>query len=437
MSYDEVVVLEKPLQHLGLGDWNSRVSQLRNVAETKNDTAFQMRHDARTLRNETRIEADWTNYQTNIALSERKAEIERWRITIQQMLRRIENEMQLLREEKATTERELQAMTIPLAVISECLSARDGRLGSELTYDEADIELKKELSIVENNMKQLRDQCQGTWDKLNRLEDVHFKLSLEITNKIEAEEVDIAQIDLNKFAACITFKPDPIRNPKNCVTYEAWLDHTKNIKQMADNELADTYAIRESLFVCREKAKNILKAQSDKTEQTLRKRIFEIQRARNELAWQKFKQAEEIERVKCEIKTLEQALLDKTNSLKLAETRLENRAQRSGIELCLDEAHEKLVDEVIRLRNIRRLLNEKIDCAKTNLNSLAVHLIKLEEDLNNKQHALMTDIRSLDLRCQLKKGPTDTQTDRNIKLVKMEDEIPNSHKEILSSHNLL
>lgn len=58
---------------------------------------------------------------------------------------------------------------------------------------------------------------------------------------------------------------------------------------MGENELADTYAIRESLFVGRENARNILNAQHERTEHTIRKRIFETQKARNELEWQKLK----------------------------------------------------------------------------------------------------------------------------------------------------
>lgn len=61
------------------------------------------------------------------------------------------------------------------------------------------------------------------------------------------------------------------------------------MKLLADNELEDTYAMRESLFVCREKARNILNAQQERTEHTIRKRIFETQRARNELEWQLLK----------------------------------------------------------------------------------------------------------------------------------------------------
>lgn len=47
--------------------------------------------------------------------------------------------------------------------------------------------------------------------------------------------------------------------------------------------------MRESLFVSREKARNILNAQHERTDHTIRKRIFETQRARNELEWQQLK----------------------------------------------------------------------------------------------------------------------------------------------------
>lgn len=71
MALQSLLVLEKPLQHLSLSDWNSRVNTLRNVADARRNDAFNIRHSSRTLRNETRIEGDWTNYETNEALAER------------------------------------------------------------------------------------------------------------------------------------------------------------------------------------------------------------------------------------------------------------------------------------------------------------------------------------------------------------------------------
>lgn len=73
------------------------------------------------------------------------------------------------------------------------------------------------------------------------------------------------------------------------ITYEQWLEKCEATKRMAEEELRDTLRLRESLFVARERARNTLRAQTDVTNYTLRKRIYDTQRARNELEWQKMK----------------------------------------------------------------------------------------------------------------------------------------------------
>ncbi|EDV98354.1 tektin-B1 [Drosophila grimshawi] len=433
MAFHSVVTMEKPLQHISLADWNARVARLRNVADARRSDAFALRHSARTLRNETRIEGDWANVESNEALADRITELNSWREIISKTFERIEDEIKLLLDEKTLTERELDALAGPIAVVSEVLTMRDSRLGSEMTYDEADREIKNELAILENNQQLLAERCQRAWEKLTRLEEVRYKIGMEIENKVEAVDLDTVQLALDRNSATLSYKPDPLRNPKNCCSYEAWLGHVKSMKLLAENELTDTSAIREALFVCREKARNMLQAQQERAEYTIRKRIFETQRARNELEWQKLKMKEEMENAVCEINALEDALRDKSSSLKLAETRLENRAQRSGMELCLDHAHDTLCTEVEKLREIRRSLRAKIDDARANYNLLSDHAQKIDVDLENKQHSLMTDIRALDLRVRLRAGEfglkvtsPSGQTDRNIVLTHMEQEIPKS-----------
>lgn len=212
--FQSVVTFEKPLQHLGLGDWNSRVNQLRNVADSRREEAFQLRQAACTLRNEARIQTHWDTYHNNALLTDRIAEVDRWRETIQACYNRIVKEMAAMKEEKALTERDLEALITPLSVVSECLTMRDCRLGSELTYDDGDTELKKELSVIENNQRILRDQCQAAWEKLNKLEEVRFKLELDLTDKHEAEEIDKHQLELDKHCTNISFKPEPMRVPR-------------------------------------------------------------------------------------------------------------------------------------------------------------------------------------------------------------------------------
>ena len=73
------------------------------------------------------------------------------------------------------------------------------------------------------------------------------------------------------------------------ISNQQWQDKCEATKQMAINELQDTLRLRESLFVARGRARNTLRAQTDVTNYMLRRRIYDTQRARNELDWQKMK----------------------------------------------------------------------------------------------------------------------------------------------------
>lgn len=57
------------------------------------------------------------------------------------------------------------------------------------------------------------------------------------------------------------------------------------MQTIANNEMESSCRMRESLFVAREKIKNSLKSQQEISEYTLRRRIFDTQRIRNEFEW--------------------------------------------------------------------------------------------------------------------------------------------------------
>lgn len=65
--------------------------------------------------------------------------------------------------------------------------------------------------MVESVKKLLVERCQKAWEKLNKLEEVKFKLHLEIDDKAEAIDIDKDQLTLDKNCANISFKPDSLR----------------------------------------------------------------------------------------------------------------------------------------------------------------------------------------------------------------------------------
>ncbi|XP_066256873.1 tektin-2 [Euwallacea similis] len=421
-----VVTYEKPLPHIGLDDWLAKQWELQQINDERRKDAFNLRHEARQLRNETNIKADWDTYHNNVRLGDRVTELDRWKAVLESCLKRIDKEMGSLKDEKYETEKQIESLGIPLEIISECISMRDNRQGSELTHDEGDTELKKELCVVEGAKKMLIERCQTAWEKINKLNEVRFKLNLHISDKQEAIDIDKDQLTLDKNCATISFKYDPLRIVKNSIPYEGWLEHSRHVKLLADDELVDTLRLKEAVFVVRERVKNDMLAQRDRVDFILRKRIYQTQKARNEIAWQQLKMREEMEKVKKEIHTLEESLQTKTEALKLAETRLENRSYRPGFELARDEAERGLKDEVTQLRQTRKDLQDKISQAKATLNALEDQQVATDREFDNKNQSLMSDIRCFDLRARLRQrefaGPA-SQTDRNIQLTRMEKEI--------------
>lgn len=77
-------------------------------------------------------------------------ELSRWKDTLADLLQKLLIETRMLSDEKADTEKEIESIDHPLRIVSECISIRDCRRGTELTYDETDIELKKELCTIAN-----------------------------------------------------------------------------------------------------------------------------------------------------------------------------------------------------------------------------------------------------------------------------------------------
>lgn len=53
--------------------------------------------------------------------------------------------------------------------------------------------------------------------------------------------------------------------------------------------MTESKELRETMFKSREQAKNQMYAQSQEVEMFMRRRVYDIQRARNEMEWQKTK----------------------------------------------------------------------------------------------------------------------------------------------------
>lgn len=67
---------------------------------------------------------------------------------------------------KEQTEQALAATSVPLEVSSECLTLRDSRRGFELAHDPVDVQLKKEVELIERVQQVLQQRIEKAFEHL-------------------------------------------------------------------------------------------------------------------------------------------------------------------------------------------------------------------------------------------------------------------------------
>ncbi len=100
---------------------------------------------------------------------------------------------------------------------------------------------------------------------------------------------------------------------------------------------------------------------------------------------------DEIARQENNIIELKKAIKAKEAPMKVAQTRLNDRSFRPGIELCRDPAHTQLVGEVLEISQSIDALMKQLAEANENLNTLHDDRMMLEKEIAMKTKSLYTD----------------------------------------------
>ncbi|XP_050522482.1 tektin-2-like [Daktulosphaira vitifoliae] len=390
-----IVVLEKPMPKISKPDWLNKISELKEISDVLMSKNFKLLNDSHKLRNNTDITLCWNTEHTNKSIVESQTQLLKWKNSIQEYYKKLEKEVTILKSEKNLSERILEFLHINFSVINHCMSIRDERGGSDLCYDIADIELKNEKNMLESMKKELTEKCYVAWEQICNLENLCIKVAEDIENKNRSITINS---ELFKDLKHISLKPDPLRIPNDFIEYEMWLQLCNNLKLKIETELNYSKMLRETMYVFREKIKNDIRAQNDEVNLTLRAKIFETEKLKNELYWQKLKMEGEKEKLLKEIENLEIAVDSKLYLKQLAETKCEQKLYRISSERCIDKTTHELHKEIFELNYTTRLLTAKLQKTREMFHILTRHINLIDEELKNKTHALSTEQKCLQYR---------------------------------------
>ena len=89
------------------------------------------------------IKTRWTQHTNNSNLQQRISDITTWKETLEKTLSDTEKEMDQLMVVKSIAEKALEVKGMPLDVVIDCLSLREGRVSIDNVRDEVEAELNQ------------------------------------------------------------------------------------------------------------------------------------------------------------------------------------------------------------------------------------------------------------------------------------------------------
>ncbi|PAA69953.1 hypothetical protein BOX15_Mlig027076g1, partial [Macrostomum lignano] len=394
-------------------DWFTNAYAISSNAERQREASDQVRQEARFLRNETDNKTKWDQKDNNTRLADRVDVIRKWKEILEQTLGDLDAEIAKLSESKEQTEEALERKNLPTDTVNECLTVRDGRRSIDNVEDEIEHQLRKEQEVIAKAKRNLQQKVDEQFEQLCVLQEARQQILADLQNKNIALGIDIDQYNLNEQSPNISYKPNPTRVPKGSTTPQQWEDFSRYNVDRAKAEIASSGRLREAAHRTIHDTDNDLESQRQASDYALRKRLHEEEQAKDELEWQKQQTEDEIAELERDIRALEEAIKAKIPPAKLAETRLENRTTRPGVELCRDAVQYGLTDEVQQIKASKDALYDKLKQARHNLDGLQKQLDRINADLAEKTNSIMLDRRTADVRNRLATKPI-TQTDGNM-----------------------
>ncbi|PAA74348.1 hypothetical protein BOX15_Mlig031898g1 [Macrostomum lignano] len=379
---------------------NERQSnRVRSAAEQSNRNAWSTMRDTEAL---TRVrQADVTE-----KLSKRVEDIEYWKLQLASEAKLNSAETEDLVEHIQVLESYLAYTAKPLNVTEVCLAHREQRTDIDLVHDEVERQLHRELECIRKCQDQMRRMVEKSTAQLSVNWAALQQLNKDLRNKTQAQSIDGKIIHLGNQSPGIDFRPGA-ESAERCVSIpHSWARHSQeNIgKSHACRAASERQCkgIADLLRACA----NEMWSQFIAVNAAFAPRIREVTDVRNGLQAQLQGTLQEIADAERSAAQLRRAIEDKAAPMKVAQTRLEERARRQDMESCNDTPMIALQREVADLHESLSSLAHRLKSVESALVRLHSNRDKLESDIRVKENSLLIDVK----RCMaMRKAPRGAQ----------------------------
>lgn len=332
-----------------------------------------------------------TQKDVNKKLSQRVDEMKYWETEAENYLETIKDEIVRLVAFRSRLEKGMEACKEPLHISQQCLAARQKRRGVDLTHDDAEKELMKEVEVIEGAMVLLSRTMEQATEQLRLNRKMKYNLEKDIKDKSMSIAIDNHNSELTSNSKGNRFKPGVTKVCPNSTSREEWMDFTNTNILEAEKQRQTSKAMRTVIDGLLQATNNDMQRQKDATDDALQRRVSETRDAKEKLEDHLRRVKKQITEMEDNIARLLKAIADKEAGLKLCHTRLENRSFRPGIELTRDPPQFRLIEESVIIGQALDTLQERLASSRCSLVGLDRKRVELEEELAIKSNTLFID----------------------------------------------
>ncbi|XP_058124365.1 tektin-1 [Anopheles ziemanni] len=341
---------------------------------------------------ETKHTTEESKSEVDFRLQERIEDIRFRRDELQQQKKEAHIEEEALKVYKRRTIdaiNTLREIAVPLC--QKCIVLREGRQGTDLVNDGVDRELRKELDVTEGGIALLEKVLEQCVEQIRRLRATIYLLDRDLADKDRSIRIDEKNLELrpNQMEMKVYAGRVPL-DPYNS-TDEEWIMVTnKNIEATA-KEINSAQPLRSYIDQLLKQVAEDIRTQVERTNAAFRQRTAELRYTKVKLENVHKETVRQVNELTRTVTRLEREIAEKEGYVALAQTRLANRSQRPGIELCRDNVYEGLKRELAALRETIAKLDGSLVKSKATLRYLLNTQVMQEEEINLKTQSLRID----------------------------------------------
>ncbi|CAG9762199.1 unnamed protein product [Ceutorhynchus assimilis] len=392
LSHEHIVIVRPPPPRYTLNEWHLNHQHRERCCLDQQKLAELVTQEADRVREEVEERIKSNKDETDKQIENRRIDIEFNAVEIQKQRKDVCIEIDDLKTYMERIKDCLASLQRNAKVIcGKCIILREGRIGIDLCEDDVEHELKAELNIIEGSQKMLQSTLEEANEQVRRLKSVTYFMDRDLEDKGNVAKIDNHNSILKETSLNLSMYHGFTPLNQGFITNEEWEEFTKNNIEKASKEINSARQFRTYTDIIIRQAFQDLWNQYHAVNNAFKQRIREIRKAKNKMEVQHsevVRQANEMTRT---ITELEKCMSEKEGFMALAHTRLGNRAQRPGMELCKDLVEIALTHETVELRRNLSKTQEVFAEAQASLRYLLKTQIQLEEDLNVKTNSLKID----------------------------------------------